>query len=145
MDTKLPPNPDDGRPPEPRKLTDTLIEAISRSLLRGAFRSTVCKRLGFGQRSMDRWMSLGKRFPDGIYGRLRRAVLAAEAVAEERAIARVLNAGKDDAKYLCWWLERKYPQRWGQYRGELGLLKKRIRNLEKVLGGDGELTDPVVD
>ena len=60
----------------------------------------------------------------------------AEAGFEAKAVAGINAAGQDDPKFWCWLLERKYPQRWGRYRGELGELKRRIKQLEALLGDD---------
>lgn len=135
-DTKPPPNPDDGKPPDPRKLTDALIEGFVRLLLAGNFRQVAAKRLGVHITTLRRWMRLGRRYPDGIYARLRSAVLAAEAEFEASAVAQIRVAGADDPAHLEWLLERKFPMRWGRFRGELGLLKKRLAELEKALAAD---------
>ena len=130
--TPTPRNPDDGGEPDPRKLTDRLIVAVVELLLAGNFRQVAAQRVGVGQRTFWRWMALGKRYPKGIYGRLRQAVLRAEAEAESRAIRAVLDAGTTvDAIHLEWFLERKFPERWGRYRGELVELRKRVQDLER--------------
>lgn len=79
-------------------------------------------------------MKTGRDFPEGLYGTFRRLVIESEAEAERMAVRAIYRAGKeDDPKYLAWWLERKFPQRWGKYRGELGEMKRRIRELEELL------------
>ncbi|VTS00782.1 Marine sediment metagenome DNA, contig: S01H1_L02418 OS=marine sediment metagenome GN=S01H1_08263 PE=4 SV=1 [Gemmata massiliana] len=127
------PNPDD-TPPAPRKLTPELTEAIAAIILSGNFRYVACKRVGIGQRTFKRWMALGKKYPSGIYGGFRRVVVAAETEAETRAVAAIIRAGQEDAKHLEWWLERKFPQRWGRGRGELLELKREIAELRKQIG-----------
>jgi hypothetical protein len=138
-------NPDDDERPRggrPSKLTEQILTLTVELLIRGNFRSVVATRIGVGARTFRHWMKNGKKYPDGIYGRFRTAVLKAETEAETRAVGNIMEAGKDDPKYLCWFLERKFPQRWGRYRGELGQLKKRITELEKLLGSDsGEPAD----
>ena len=77
---------------------------------------------------------LGRDYPDGLYGTFRRLVLESEAEAERLAVLSVYRVGReDDPKYLTWWLERKFPQRWGRFRGELGELKRKIAELEALL------------
>ena len=61
-------------------------------------------------------MKAGRQYPDGIYGRLYRGVPLAESRFEVLAVAGIAAAGQDDPKYLCWLLERKFPQRWGKHR-----------------------------
>lgn len=159
-------NPDDGdRRGRPTKLTDALIRRAVALLRRFNFRGVVARRLGVNARTFERWMRLGEehagRFPDSIYLRFRREVLAAEAYAEDRALQTIEQDGHAvDARHLEWLLERKYPQRWGRYRGELGLLKrqlaardktiaalrKRIADLAAAVGvGGGKSADPAVD
>lgn len=115
-------------------------------LLAGNFRCTVAKMIGVDPATFRRWMALGKTYSEGIYARFRAAVLVAEAASEANAVATITASGQDDARHLEWLLERKYPQRWGRYRGELGLLKRRIQELEKLLGADsGETADSLAD
>jgi hypothetical protein len=121
-----------GRPP---KLTEELIEAAGLLVIRGNFRSTVARGLSIGQRTFRRWMRMGKEHPDGLYGKFRRVVLQCEATAEERALEQVMQAGRDDPKYLCWWLERKFPQRWGRFRGELTQIRQEVLRLGKLVHG----------
>ena len=129
-----PPNPDDV-PPPPRKLTPEVIAGFRQIILEGNFRAVAAKRLGIGQRTFHRWMALGKKYPDGVYGRLRQAVLEAEAAAERLAVRGVLLAGHtEDARHLEWWLERKYPERWGRGRGELVALTREVAELRKMIG-----------
>lgn len=134
MSTGTPPNPDDGSPPVPRKLTSPLVAAVAEMIVQGNFRSTVAQRLRIGQRTFKRWMQLGKGYPDGIYGHFRASVVAAEAEAESRAVRAIMAAGQDDPKHLQWWLERKFPERWGKYRGELLELKREIAELKRLIG-----------
>lgn len=119
-----------GRPP---KLTEERLQAILAILRRGCFRSVAARAAGISPRTLQRWMELGKRSPHGLYGRLARAVPLAEAKSEASAVAAIFAAGKKDAKFYCWFLERKYPHRWGQFRGEMGELKRRLRDLENRL------------
>jgi hypothetical protein len=130
-----PPNPDDGKPGRPLKLKPDLIRAFSEILLEGNFRTVACQRLGVGHTTYKRWMALGRRFPEGIYGLFRSAVCEADAKAERLALRSILAAGHaEDVKHLEWWLERKYPERWGRYRGELRQLQKEVDDLKKLIG-----------
>ena len=129
------PNPDDtprrGRPP---KLTEDLALGIAQCILDGNFRYVAARRFLIGKRTFQTWMKLGRDYPDGLYGTFRRLVLESEAEAERLAVLSVYRVGReDDPKYLTWWLERKFPQRWGRFRGELGELKRKIAELEALL------------
>lgn len=128
----------------PKKLTEKLIVAVCDVILAGNFRCVAGRMFGVSPRTFRRWMAMGKRFPEGLYGKFRRCVLESESVAEVRAVGDITRAGKTDVEHLKWWLERKYPQRWGRYRGELGEIKRKLKELEKLAGEmRGEIeTDP---
>ena len=144
MGTRTQPG-DDSRPGPRSRLNDLLIYAIAAGIIEGNFRNVVAAKYGVRPDTLKKWLRLGKQYPDGIYGRLRSAIFTAEAEAERIAIAKVVSAGNDDPKFLCWWLERKFPQRWGQYRGEFGELRRAIAARDKEIAElraiIGELTD----
>src|SRR5262245_9720250 len=144
-----PPNPDDGtggrgRPP---KLTEAFIQSTSTLLIQGNFRCVVAERLGVSPRTFEKWMRRGladvEQFPNSLYVRFRAVVLASEREFECQSVAAIQAAGRSDPAHLEWLLERKFPQRWGRYRGELGELKRRIRELERLLGDTGLV--PLID
>ena len=128
----------DRRPGRPPKLTPATVKLAVALALRGNFRYAVARRVGVHPKTFERWMRAGKRSPAGLYGQLRAGVLRAEAEFEIGAVAEVVEAAKSDAKFACWMLERKYPQRWGRYRGGLGELKRRVREMERSLGTGSE-------
>lgn len=133
-DGPTPPNPDDGsRRGRPTKLTDSLITSAVGLLLQGNYRCVVARLLGVGFSTFRKWLRIGSKYPDGLYGHFRAAVIAAESMAEARAVATITSAGQDDPRLLLEYLARKYPKRYGAYRGELGELKRRIAELEKVV------------
>lgn len=139
-----PPNPDDGdRPGRPSKLTPALTAAVVELLLRGNYRSDVARAAGIGFTTFRRWMRTGRQYPDGIYGRFRQAVESAESTFKTRAVGTVTSAGEDDPRLLLEYLARRYPQQFGAYRGELGELKRRIKQMEKLVEGvGGKAPDP---
>lgn len=121
----------------PKKLTVEIALGIAAAILEGNFRYVAGQAFGVSAERFRRWMQQGRRFPDGLYGQFRWVVLEAEAEAERRAVKSILAAGTaDDPRHLEWWLERKFPQRWGRFRGELVLLRKRVAELEKMLADD---------
>lgn len=145
-DTTLPPpppNPDDGRSGRKPKCTDQIIQAASVLLLQGNFRCVVADRLNIGGTTFRRWMRMGKQYPNGRYGRFRTTVVTSETEFQARSVAAITNAGMtEDPWVLLAFLERKYPKLYGKYRGELGELKKRIAELEKLLGAEpSEIAD----
>ncbi|QEL20445.1 hypothetical protein [Limnoglobus roseus] len=147
MNDTIPPNDDDGDPGRhgrPTKLTDALFRAFVDLLLRGSFRSTACGELGVAPATFRRWLRNGKAYPEGIYADFRRAVAAAESRAEHQMVARIVAAAAEDWQAAAWLLERKYPHRYG----ELGELKREVRELEKKmrdLGLDPPKSDEAED
>jgi hypothetical protein len=100
----------------------------------GVFRTTIARALNVSPRTFQRWLALGRKFPEGIYGLLLQGLTTAEGEFEAQAVIDIRKAGAEDARHLEWLLERKYPQRWGRFRGELGELNRRLRELEALLG-----------
>lgn len=130
-----PPNPDDGsNRGRPTKLTDEVAIGICQAILDGLFRNQAAKIFRVCPRTLKRWLANGKRHPEGVYGTFRHLLLECEGQCERKAVAAIMRAGfDDDAKHLEWWLERKYPQRWSRYRGELADLKREMAELRKLL------------
>ncbi|QEL15866.1 hypothetical protein [Limnoglobus roseus] len=141
------PNPDDAdgnRRGRPTKLTAKLAEAFVQLILHGQFRSTACATLNVSPRTFLNWMRSGRKYQASVYGHFYRAVVSAEAETEAKAVAEVLEAGRSaDPKYLVWWLERKFPHRWGRDRGELVEVKKRLKELEELIAEAKDLSSGV--
>ncbi len=119
----------DGRPP---LLTPEVQAAVVASISGGNFRNVAAERNGIKVRTLNHWMRLGKVQTSGIYYNFSVAVLEAEAQAEESGVKKVYE--DDDPKSLMWWLERKFPERWGKDRDLLREMMKRIRELEARTG-----------
>jgi hypothetical protein len=98
----------------PTKLNDEVSDRIISSIKAGNFRNTAALWAGVGDRTMRDWMVRGERKPKSPFGSFRRRVMEAEKAAEMRAVALIMKAAAGDAKHAEWWLERKYPQRWGR-------------------------------
>lgn len=137
------PNQDPAPRGRPLKLTEELILGICQAILDGNFRYVAAAKFKISPSALRRWLQLGKKFPDGIYGQLLALVRESEATAEATFVKAVTAAGAaDDPKYLCWWLERKFPQRWGRYRGELADLKREVRDLKRLIGAPADEKTP---
>ncbi len=136
-----PDEPDPPRRGRRTKLTPGVLEMAIRLTLRGNYRHVVARALGVHPATFRAWMRTGGKFPDGIYGRLRRGMMKAEA-AEIRMLALITEAARDDAKYACWFLERRWPQRWGRSRGEYAELKRKLARLEKLMDAQDAADSP---
>jgi len=117
----------------PSKLTPDLQDKMVEAILAGSFRGTAAAWCGIGRRTFVRWMRRGKAGPDGPYGGFRRAVIEAESHAENRAVGVIIQAGTTDPKHLMWWLERKFPDRWGRDSYRLRELERQLSELEKLM------------
>lgn len=100
-----------GRPP---KLAPELVEKLCQALAAGNYRTPSAEWAGIAPRTFHEWMRLGKEQKTGKYRDFRRRVLEAEKSAEIRSIGLVMKAAAEDPRHAEWWLERKFPQRWGR-------------------------------
>lgn len=102
----------------PSKLTPELQANICLALRGGNFREAAAEWQGISAETMSRWIKRGaddeEAGKQSIYRDFRQAVLKAEREAEIDAVAKIMKAGVDDPKHLQWWLERKFPERWGR-------------------------------
>ena len=96
------------------KLTPAAARKVVAALRAGNFRNVAARVGGFTPRAFRRYMRAGLTDPDSAFGAFRAAVLKAEQDAEARELKRVLLAGEKDWKASAWFLERKFPERWGR-------------------------------
>lgn len=124
----------------PSKLTPEIQAKIVEVISAGNYRVVAARAAGVSPRALAAWVAQGKRASCGVYYEFRHAVMRAEQDAEMRAVDAILKAAVSDPKYACWWLERKFPQRWSQNKQVIRDLVKRIRAIEERYGM-GEDTD----
>jgi hypothetical protein len=98
----------------PTKLTPELEEKVITSIKAGNFRNAAARWAGIDDSTFRRWMRRGTKARKGPLASFARRVLEAEKAAEMRCVALVMKAAAEDARHAEWWLERKYPQRWGR-------------------------------
>ena len=129
-DTPLPA--DDDLPSRGRrlKLTKEITEGICEAVRNGNFPEVAAKRMGVGVRTFYTWMKLGRKFPDGIYGAFRQAILKSSSDCEIDAVAAIREAGQEDVRHLQWLLERRYGKRWSRAATDLQQLKLLVAELE---------------
>lgn len=119
----------------PLTLTPEVRDLLCEAVREGNFRLVAAQFAGVNQRTFSEWMTRGRREPDGPYGELLRAIQAAESEAEMKALAVVMAAAVDDPANARWYLERKFPERWGSQSRDIRDLKKRLDELEKAAHG----------
>lgn len=94
----------------PTKCTPELTAKVVEAIRAGNFREVAAQWVGVSPANLSRWMTR----PGEPYETFRQAVLEAEQLAEIDAVALIMKAAKGDAKHAQWWLERKFPSRWGR-------------------------------
>lgn len=124
-----------GKVGRPTALTQELSDLICEAVRNGNYRDTAAEWVGITVRTLRSWVRRGKQEPGSAYERFLHALLEAEGAAEIKMVELVCKAAVEDPKHAEWWLERKFPQRWGSQRAEVRALQRKIAELEKQLGG----------
>jgi hypothetical protein len=96
------------------KLTPELIKQAAQLLSAGNYVNVVCQYLGIHESTWYKWLAEGEESPSGLKREFCEAVKEASAGSEIRAITGILSAGKHSWQALAWFLERRYPDRWGR-------------------------------
>lgn len=100
----------------PSKLTDETKRKLVLALRAGNDQKVAAQLAGIGETTFYRWLELGEQ-PDAKkeYREFRELVQRTLAEAEIDAIARIQQAASNGRwQAAAWWLERKYPERWGR-------------------------------
>jgi transposase len=99
----------------PSKFTPEIKDNICEYISQGNYLDTSCRLAGIDYSTFRGWMVKGEQEGKGEYFEFLRQVRLAEAQAEAERVRLILQAGKlDDWKANAWYLERKYPDRWGK-------------------------------
>jgi hypothetical protein len=117
----------------PSKLTPEVRERILQAVRGGNFRDVAAQWAGIAPETLSRWLVR----PESTYVAFRQALIEAEQQAEIRAVALILKAAETDPRNAQWWLERKFPERWG--RRERVDVELYIRTRAMALGLDQEV------
>lgn len=94
----------------PSKFTAETRGKILEALRAGNFREVAAQYAGVARSTFCHWMQSAE--PEFVA--FREEVERAEQAAEVRAVALVMSAAAQDPKHAQWWLERKFPDRWGR-------------------------------
>lgn len=116
----------------PTDFTDATREAILATLRQGNFRESAARAAGISPRTLQLWLSRGRREKRGAFGDFFRAVLRAEMDAESLVVAKLHSS--PDLNHAKWWLERRFPQRWSlKVRRLERQLVDLVRQLESIV------------
>ncbi|MBE3576893.1 MAG: hypothetical protein IMX00_04305 [Limnochordales bacterium] len=99
----------------PTKLTPERIKILVDAVAAGNYYETACALAGITYRTFAKWREKGERAKSGIYFQFVQDLKRAEAFAEAERIKRIREAAKEgNWQADAWWLERRYPERWGR-------------------------------
>lgn len=99
----------------PTKLTDDLAAKIVQVIRAGNYREVAARFAGVAPETLTRWLTRGEKEKCGVYATFRQSVLEAEEAAEIESVGCIRRLVKDgDLKAATWYLERKFPERWGR-------------------------------
>lgn len=97
------------------KLTPERSRKIIKAIKEGSPHETAAQSAGISVSTFYLWLEKGEQFETGQYAEFSEKVRQAEAQAESERIRRINKAGKEgDWKADAWYLERRYPDKWGR-------------------------------
>jgi len=109
--------------PKPRKLKDSMIQALSDVISQGNYYITACAICGISEPCFYGWLNQAEKDTenglteeDSLYVRLVKTLKKAEAKAESDFLATVRSAAITKKEWLpaMTFLERRHPDRWGR-------------------------------
>jgi hypothetical protein len=97
--------------PEKSKERDD-VEAVLKWVCRGLYRETAFLRVGLRPSMGTTWNAKAAK-GDRRYQLVKELMEMADGVAEAQAITVIERAARKDWRAAAWYLDRKYPERWG--------------------------------
>jgi transposase len=95
----------------PTKLTPEREDDLVLLLAAGVPKAVAARAVSVSERSVERWLG------DGLRDRVEEARAAgqeqADATSEARLVVLITLAARTDWRAAKWWLERRWPERWG--------------------------------
>jgi len=117
------------------KLTPETQEKICNALRAGNHAKVAAEFGGVSESTFYGWLNKGEAANRGIYRKFLESVKKAEADAETVRVARISQAGQSGVWQAdAWWLERKFPERWG----------RRVQEITGAGGGPVEVKSVVI-
>lgn len=99
------------------KLTKELIKEAEKLIKLGNFARNVCKYLNIDESTWYRWLREGKNSSENsLKYQFYHTIKKAEAIVEIRHLNIIQNAAKKNWHAAAWFLERRYPDKWGKKR-----------------------------
>ena len=99
----------------PTKLTPDVRDRIATMIQAGAYAEQAARAAGISASSYYSWMERGER----PFSEFSETIKTAEAVAEQERVSRIQEAADAGTwQAAAWWLERRFPGRWGRRNPE---------------------------
>jgi hypothetical protein len=123
-----------------QKFSKALVDKLEAAISAGAYVETACAIVGISKGLFYRWKTRGAKEGKGPYRDFYLAIERAEAEAEKNAIETIRKAGRRQWTALAWYLERRYPGRWGRKDRLSGMLggKLEVRIVREDQTGKAE-------
>ncbi len=102
----------------PTKLTPDVRDRIATMIQAGAYAEQAARAAGISSSTYYSWLERGEG-GERPFSEFSEAVKTAEAVAEQERVERIQYAAADGTwQAAAWWLERRFPGRWGRRNPE---------------------------
>lgn len=101
------------------KLTPERQDKICELLRVGNYFDAACGAAGIHKATGYEWLKKGENAQSGQYYDFHDAVKRAEAEAEAATVVVIKKASIDTWQAAAWWLERRFPSKWGKRVSEL--------------------------
>lgn len=119
----------------PTKLTPARQKDIEEAILAGNYFGAACEYAGIDERTGYNWMARGRdelarrenpRVKEGTaqwekeedFVQFFQTITRASARVEVRVVAKIQQAGDEDWRALAWFMEHRYPTKWGKHVNE---------------------------
>lgn len=113
-----------------RVMTPAVCKAVLEAIAKGTPRKFAAAGAGVGERTLYKYMRLGRLAKSGEAKDFYDALRCAEARSVAMRVERISGAAKKGAWQAdCWWLERRYPEEFGSDRREVKVLQKQVLEL----------------
>lgn len=96
------------------KCDATTIDALCALIVDGNTLQDACAMINLTKNACTAWRNKGKRNPGTMYGEFDQRIVQAEALAIQNKVNIIKEAAKTKWAAAAWWLERRYPEVWGQ-------------------------------
>jgi hypothetical protein len=114
----------------PYKLTPEVRQRLLDALRKGSTRKAAAESAGIGYSTFRGWLAAGRSEPEAGLSALLADIKRAEAEAVVAAVDIIGKAAAGGAwQAAAWWLERRYPEDWGQQRDTIRQLVRLNKEL----------------